>query len=166
MTEKPLAFLSLIKILEEALGHQTKYAQLEPFPCFTMSEGRPAMISIQNAGKIIAQHAGLSDFTFVISATTLPPSIAGHIELKYGASDVLVEISHDICPFPAAVLSTLCHEVAHKFLHVHGIRNGRMQVEQEFLTDVTTVYLGMGKIMLNGCECERSWVLKKSVRIS
>src|SRR5229473_3408433 len=134
MTEKPLAFLSLIKVLERAVGHKTKYAQLEPFACSTVSDGQPAIIPIQNAGKTIAQHAGLGDLTFIIAPVKTDPSTAGHIELRYGAPEVFVELSHDICEYKDAVLATLCHEIAHKFLHVNGIRHGTVQVEQEFLT--------------------------------
>lgn len=164
MTEKPLAFLSLVKVLETAVGHRTKYVQLEPFPCTTVLDGQPAIIPIQKAGKIIAQHAGLGDLIFIISATSQAPSTAGHIELRYGAPEVFVEVSRDICPHKDAVLSTLCHEVSHKFLHVNGIRHGTMQVEKEFLTDVAAVFLGMGKIMLNGCECQRSYTKTEAGR--
>jgi hypothetical protein len=67
---------------------------------------------------------------------------------------VFVELSPEVCKHDHAVLATLSHELSHKFLYLHLIRNGNVQIEQEFLTDVTAVYLGLGKIMLNGCECE------------
>jgi hypothetical protein len=57
VTEKPLAFLSLIKTLESAVGHKTSYALLDPFPCITSENGMPALIPIQHAGKTIARHA-------------------------------------------------------------------------------------------------------------
>ncbi|MGI8771345.1 MAG: hypothetical protein ACR2JE_07900 [Acidobacteriaceae bacterium] len=156
MTEKPLAFLVLLKLLETAVGHQAKHALLEPFPCLTIKDGQTGIPSIQNAGKIIAQHVGLGDLTFVIAVATQEPSTAGHIELRQGSREVFVELSPDICDSKDAVLATLSHEVSHKFLHTPGVRNGWTQLEQEFLTDVTAVYLGMGKIMLNGCECQSS----------
>lgn len=156
MKEKPLAFLSLVKLLETVVGHQTTYAILDPFPCITSESGKPAIVPIQNAGKIIAQHLKLGDLTFIISVTTHDQRTAGHIELKREGSEVFVEIATDICGFGDAVLATIAHELCHKFLHVHGIRHGFDQIEQEYLTDVTAVYLGLGKIMLNGCECESS----------
>jgi hypothetical protein len=156
LKEKPLAFLSLIEVLETAVGRTTSYSLLEPFPCITFNDYQPAIASIQNAGKIIADHVGLTNLTFVIAVTSQDPSTAGHIELRYDSSNVFVEISQDICGYKDAVLATLCHEICHKFLHARGIRHGAVQVEQEFLTDVAAVYLGMGKIMLNGCECQSS----------
>jgi hypothetical protein len=99
---------------------------------------------------------GLADYMFVIAVKDQKQDTGGHIELDYGGSDVFVEISPSLCQYKDAVLATLSHELSHKFLHLHGIRNGTVQIEQEFLTDVTAVYLGMGKIMLNGCECQSS----------
>lgn len=154
MREKPLAFLSLVKRLETAAGHKTSYKLLDPFPCITLKDGKPAYVEIQHAAKVIAEHAGLNGLTFTIAPTTMPPDTAGHIELRYGSPEVFVEISHDIFPFKDAVLATLCHELAHKFLHVNGISRSLIELEHELLTDVTTVYLGLGKIMLNGCECK------------
>jgi hypothetical protein len=29
--------------------------------------------------------------------------------------------------------------------------------DNEVLTDITAIYLGLGKLMLNGCECQRQW---------
>ena len=156
MTEKPLAFLSLVKLLENRVGQKTGYAMLNPFPCKTLEAGRPAIVTIQNAGRIISRHMGLADYMFVIAVKDQKQDTGGHIELDYGGSDVFVEISPSLCQYKDAVLATLSHELSHKFLHLHGIRNGTVQIEQEFLTDVTAVYLGMGKIMLNGCECQSS----------
>ncbi len=154
MTEKPLAFLSLVTLLEEAVGHSTSYALLDPFPCEVIRDGQPSIVLIQNAGKIIANHVGLGHLTFVIAVTKQAANTAGHIELTHESSEVFVELSPNICDHKDAVLATLSHEIAHKFLHSHGLRNGTTSLEQEFLTDVTAVYLGMGKIMLNGCECQ------------
>jgi hypothetical protein len=153
VTEKPLAFLSLVKLIEKAVGQKTGYSMLDPFPCKTLEAGRPAIVTIQNAGRIISRHIGLADYIFVISITAQKQDTGGHIELDHNGSDVFVELSPSLCQYKDAVLATLSHELSHKFLHLHGIRNGTVQIEQEFLTDVTAVYLGMGKIMLNGCEC-------------
>lgn len=111
MIEKPLAFLSLIERLEKVVGDRTGYALLEPFPCKTLEGHEPALITIQNAGKIIAQHVCLDDLTFVITPTTLDPTTAGHVDLNYDSPAVFVEISRDICYDKDAVLATLCHEV-------------------------------------------------------
>jgi hypothetical protein len=156
VTEKPIAFVSLIRLLEEAVGQKTRYALLDPFPCKTLENGRPAVIAIQQAGRTIARHLGLDEYMFVISVMTQGPDTAGRIELGNCGRDVYVELNRDICVYSDAVLATLCHELSHKFLNTHGIRNGSTVLEQEFLTDVTAVYLGLGKLMLNGCRFQNS----------
>jgi hypothetical protein len=159
VTEDPQAFVALIKGLEIAVGNKSAYPILEPFPCQVFRNGQLDLIAIQQAGKKIAHHSGLADLMFIVGVTAQEPNTAGHIELKYGSREVFIEISQDICRYKDAVLATLSHEIAHKFLHTHQLKNGNTQLEQEFLTDVTAVYLGMGKIMLNGCECtSSSWV--------
>ncbi len=156
MKEKPIAFLSLVKLLEEVVGNDTSFALLDPFSCKTLRDSKPEVVAIQKAGKVIAQHLGLDDYMFVIAVMAQKPNIAAHIELDRSGRDVFVELSPDLCQYPDAVLATLCHELSHKFLHKHAIRNGSATIEQEFLTEVTAVYLGLGKLMLNGCECQIS----------
>lgn len=151
MKERPDAFLSLVRLLEERVGDLRTYSPLEPFRYSAVQDGKPSIIAIQNAAKIVAEHVGLAHLVFVVSFTTHAANTAGHIELDHASRDVFVELSYDICNHPNAVLATLCHEISHKFLHIHGIRAGHTTIEQEYLTDVTAVFLGMGKIMLNGC---------------
>lgn len=153
--DDPRALISAIKHIETAVGQKVGYKLLDPFPCATLTGEWAAIIPIQNAGKTIATHVGLRNLIFNIAVSTQPPNIAGHIELRYGEQDVFVEIAKDICGSSDAVLATLCHEVCHKFLHENRIHYGSIQLEQEIMTDVAAVYLGLGKLMLNGCECEK-----------
>src|ERR1035441_9416798 len=110
MNEKPLAFLSLVKLLEGSVGKETTNAMLDPFPCKTLDTGRPAIVTIQNAGRIISRHMGLADYTFVISVRAQKADTGGHIELDQGGSDVFVELSPGLCQHKDAVLATLSHE--------------------------------------------------------
>ncbi len=98
----PAALVSVIKHLENAVGQQVGYKLFEPFPCVTLDGSEPAIIKIQSAGKIIANHVRLGDLTFIIAVTPHPPSTTGHIELRYGEPGVFVEVSSDICSFQDA----------------------------------------------------------------
>jgi hypothetical protein len=64
--DNPAALIAVIKHLENEVGKRVGYKILEPFPCVTLNGLEPAIITIQNAGKIIADHVGLSSLTFVI----------------------------------------------------------------------------------------------------
>jgi hypothetical protein len=68
--------------------------------------------------------------------------------------EFFVEISGDTAAFRDATLATLAHEVTHKYLHVNAITCGAglvQEYENEILTDVSAAFLGLGKLLLNGC---------------
>jgi hypothetical protein len=150
MTQIPVDdYIAKIILLENRVGEQTSYKLLEPF--FIMSRDLKGM---QTAAKAIGDFVGLSDFTFIVSKSRLKKNIGGHIELN-SQKEVFIEISEDTADYGPAIGATLAHEIAHKYLHLHGISIGTgpaYSYENEVLTDVTTIFLGLGKLVLNGCE--------------
>jgi len=84
--------------------------------------------------------------------------VAGNVELTLGQTDVFIEIAPDAAAFPASVLAILAHEITHKVLHRFGISSppghSGEQAEEE-LTDIGTVFLGLGKLMLNGTDTRK-----------
>jgi len=141
-----------IILLEKQVGMKTSYKVLEPF-----SINPKDILSIQNAGKKIAEFIGLSDFNFIIATVKQKEKVGGNIDLKYGEKEVFVEISDNIIKYETAILATLAHEITHKYLHINNVScglNTLNKYENEVLTDITSVFLGLGKLMLNGCECE------------
>jgi len=147
-------YIRKIILLEKQVGTKTSYQMLEPFPLNSRD-----IIVIQNAAKKIAEFVGLHGFTFIIATVKQKEKVGAHVELKYNEKEVFVEISDDVLKFEDAVLATLAHEITHKYLHVNGISCGMGPIheyENEVLTDITTVFLGLGKLMLNGCECQNA----------
>jgi hypothetical protein len=150
MTQIPVDdYISKIILLENRVGAHTSYKVLEPF--FIMSRDLKGM---QTAAKAIADFVGLSDFTFIISKSKLKINVGGHVELN-SQKEVFIEISEDTADYGPAIGATLAHEISHKYLHFHGISIGTgpaYSYENEVLTDITTIFLGLGKLVLNGCE--------------
>jgi len=147
-------YISKIVLLEKQVGVKLSYQMLEPF-----SLNKRDIIATQTAAKKIAEFVGLHGFTFIIATVKQKEKVGGHVELKYNEKEVFVEISDDVLKFEDAVLATLAHEITHKYLHVNGISCGMGPIheyENEVLTDITTVFLGLGKLMLNGCECQNA----------
>lgn len=145
-------YIQKITLLEKQAGRKAGYQVLEPF-----SVNSRDIIAIQTAGKKIAEFIGLHDFAFIIATVKQKEKVGGHVELRYGEKEVFVEISDDTLKFEDAVLAILVHEIVHKYLHINGISCGTGPIheyENEVLTDITTVFLGLGKLMLNGCECQ------------
>lgn len=145
-------YIKKLVMLEKQLGTKTKYQLFEPFP---LNPSDP--IAIQDAAKKIAEFVGLHNLTFIVGIAKQKEKVGGHVELQYGRREVFIEISENIAKFDAAVLATLAHEITHKYLQINNISVGTSSIheyENEVLTDITAVFLGLGKLMLNGCEIE------------
>jgi len=140
-----------VSLLEKSLGMKVQYQILDPFPLHSKD-----IIGIQNAGKIIANFIGLSDYIFVISINKLEKNTGGHIGLEYGKKQVFIEISEEILKFKDAILAILAHEITHEYLYINNISFSN-KYENEVLTDIAAIFLGFGKLILNGSENEDIW---------
>jgi len=140
------AFVDKLILLEQTTGARVTYRMMTP-PTTLL----PDLVELQTIAKQIAEFVGLGDFTFNIGPVTLPEKIGGHIDLSTNEQVVHVEVHGELMTFPGVAAATLCHELCHKWLQINGLRLdvGR---DNEILTDITTVFLGLGKIMLNGCK--------------
>lgn len=133
-------------VLESNLGSKVKYLVLDPFPV-----NSPDIISIQEAAKKIASFIGLLDMVFIVGIAKQGEKVGGHIELSGNNREAFIELSEGVLKYQETVLSTLAHEITHKYLQMNGIRHPD-ENKNEILTDTASVYLGLGKIMLNGRE--------------
>lgn len=146
-------YINKLVLLEKVAGHKATYKILEPF--YINLEDK--IISIQNAAKKIADFIGLNGFTLIVAIVKLKDRVAGNVELDYQNREVFIEISEETLKFDESILATLSHEISHKYLYLNGISLGTdivKEYENEILTDITAVFLGLGKLMLNGCECK------------
>jgi hypothetical protein len=146
--------LEQLAALERAFGARATYRVLTPF---SLDPANP--ISIQTAARRIASFLGLEGFTFVVAVAKQDKGVGGHIELHHNEREVFIELSEDAVRFPEAVLTTLSHELTHKHLQVSGVAwapQAGHECDNEVFTDVAAVYLGLGKLMLNGYTSQRS----------
>ena len=114
--------------------------------------------ALQEAARTIADFMGLNDYVFSVSVEDLPSGIAGGTSPQSADDHVIpIVIDPSVAFFNDAVLGVLTHEIAHQYLHVHGISYGSgpdFTLDNEILTDVSCTYLGLGKLVLRGCVCE------------
>ena len=155
-------YLSKIILLEKQIGAKVGYKSLEPFwvPGTQLGD----ILKLQGVAKEIADFVGLGGLTFVVSITKQKANVAGHVELNYSGNNVFVEVSEDMREFEDAIVATLAHEITHKYMQINGITAGTglaHDYENEVLTDITGVFLGLGKLMLNGAEEEKTHQEKK-----
>jgi hypothetical protein len=114
--------------------------------------------AMQDAARRIADFMGLRNHAFSVHITELPPGVAGCIAPEHADDAVVpIDISFHATFFNDAVLGILTHEIAHQYLHIHGVTYGEGEehrFDNEVLTDVACTYLGLGKLVLRGCTCE------------
>ena len=147
MNKFPL--IEKIHFLESKLGDKWTHTILEPFK-FDSSD----VVKVQEAGKKIAQHIGLPSLTFLISYVQQKSNVGGQIELDYN-KDVFIEIDNKFRNDYNIVSAILAHEICHKYLHLNNLKLFP-EYENEILTDAATIYTGLGKLSLNGCETTTS----------
>ena len=144
-----LSFVDKLILLEQKTGLNVHYRLMPP-----LSGPFDDCISIQKVARQIADSIGLTQFNFIITFAKQKKNVGGHIDLSTRGREVFIEIDPDAKPFPDSVGATLCHEICHKWLQVMGI-SSPIEMDNEILTDITTIFLGFGKIMLNGCEVKK-----------
>ncbi|MGO8732465.1 MAG: hypothetical protein ACLQVM_06715 [Terriglobia bacterium] len=143
-----------IALLERCVGQATGYVNLDPIPL-----DQHDILQIQAEARRIRDFVQLKDLTFVVGFAKQQDGVLGNVELKYGQECVFIEIAPESIEFPGAVSAVLAHEICHKYMHRHGLSNcshPTASADEEILTDVAAVFLGLGKLMLNGCDSQKT----------
>ena len=139
--------LSCLAFLRYELGTHWS-GVMEPF-----SVDPKDALAVNEASKRLASHAGLRDLTFIVGIGRDGPETGGQVELTTGQDEVFIEVSKEAGAFGPSLVAVLAHEISHKVLFDRLIhQQGDDERLYELLTDVTAVYLGFGKLLLNGYE--------------
>ena len=128
-----------------------------PAPVGADSVMRPFYINLDAPESIRRAHGAIADFIGLTADVYVV-----RVQLREGVVGVIhrghrdglgefIEIDEKLPHVPFA--ATLCHELCHKWLETNI---GWNDASNEELTDVATVYLGLGKIMLNGSHYEET----------
>lgn len=133
-------FIDKIIYLEENLGKNTTFRMLSP--------AELAIKDPNGIAKSIANFIGLHTW-FIVNRGA--EQAAGTIEQEGAFS--FIEINHEVCRSSEQLLAVLSHEIMHKYLRMHGLSYSS-ELENEILTDVATIYTGLGKLTLNGVYAE------------
>lgn len=149
-------YLDKILLLEDRVGAKVGYHSFHPFSLpFAFRDP----LALNNAARKIADFVGIKELV-IVATTTHDHDRAGQIDLGNTRDAVFIEVAENIVDFPLCVVATMAHEISHRYLQVHGISCGagpEFHYHNEILTDITAVFLGLGKPMLNGCTGERSY---------
>ena len=117
-----------------------------------IDEDKPPFVTFDVATEDIAKHLGLNiprtEF-HPFKRNINEPNIAGRIQV--GGSSREIQISSDYKEKAKQLGTILAHEIAHDVLYSKDITLSDSN-ENEKLTDLTAVMLGLGKLFLNGME--------------
>ena len=150
-------YLNKLLLLEDKVGAKVGYQSFEPHLRLGLHFDPSNPVTLNLVARDMAHFVGIQDLV-TVAITAHPKECAGHIDLGDTNDGVFIEIASDLLDFPQCVLATLAHELSHLFLHSHRISCGsgpEFHYHNEVLTDITAVFLGLGKLMLNGCAGER-----------
>lgn len=143
LTEKDL--LAKLTLIEHQMG-KCPSNFYEPSTHFRSSDE----ILIQKEASMMMKHVGLNHHVACITYTETRSGTGGNVELD-NSDNVFIDISRDLKGQDAKVLAVMAHEICHKLLFVHGLYYPNLSIENEILTDLATIYVGFGKLSLNGC---------------
>lgn len=139
-------YIDKIILLENFSQRKRKYEIVNPIDF----KGYFDLVEIHKISKLLSNHIGYDDLIFTIVFKEFDSDTAGNVTLDY-KEDVLIHISKSLWGFPESILATLSHEISHKFVQLNRLTFS-LTYENEVFTDLTSIYLGFGKLMLNGVE--------------
>jgi hypothetical protein len=143
--------LEKLAVLEKAAGVRAHYRILEPPPLAGTDTN-----SLQTAARMIGDWIGLRNaFFHVVLGESANSSMSG-VRLERDQDEFTIDLPRSLVATPARALGALAREVARAYLHKTNIRGGPAPVPagDRTLVDVTAVFLGLGKLLLNGCAGE------------
>lgn len=143
LTEKnAYDYIDKIMYLEKNIGKYISYKMLNPIDLM------PYKDNLNVLAQKIAEFVGLKA-TFIV--TKGARDNGGEIE--YDGKVSYIDININVCKSFSQTIAVLAHEIMHQYLKNKGLFY-RLEIENEVLTDIATVYTGLGKLSLNGNHVE------------
>lgn len=132
-------YIDAIKFLEEHLGHDANFNMMDPKSIYFYS---PNM----KATKIL-DFLNFSHKPITVCEHTNDEDVAGRIEET--PDMCFIEISPFAYQNSDYLSAVLAHEIMHHYLSCKGIKK-YITLDNEVLTDIATIYAGLGQLTLNG----------------
>lgn len=109
---------------------------------------------LNQEAKRMMDYVGLSSYVPKCNFCILADGTGGNTKCCNSNIEVEINVSSKYQNNLEATLAILAHEICHKYLYVYGLYNP-IEVINEIFTDLCTMYVGFGKIIINGYITER-----------
>ncbi|MFO0552406.1 MAG: hypothetical protein U0271_28720 [Polyangiaceae bacterium] len=145
---KPFASVDRVRrawmVLRDALENgRLPAAPTSAFDALHTYDPEEQVVSVQRLARQVAEQYGLKVGTIVVTFRQL--KVPAQVELG-DSMDFFVEVDKSLAEHPSDLAAALGHEVAHIFLHRHGVRLPET-ADNEVLTDATACLYGFAHLL-------------------
>lgn len=142
----PRMILSYLKDLESKVQLTEKQAYV---PCddnnFATDE------DLEREAKRILKYVNLVDCVPTCKFEYINNGCAGYTINNSSRYSIPISVNHKYCNNCKACRAILAHEICHKVIYLNGINyEPRFQEYNEIFTDLCTIYIGLGQLVLDG----------------
>lgn len=103
------------------------------------------------AAQMMMRFVGLENYLPQCKFVETSDGVGGYTYAARTDNLVPISVSKEYIGNRAAILAVLAHEICHKVIFVNGIRyNAPFEMMNEVFTDICTIYVGFGNLILNG----------------
>lgn len=143
-------YLSPRKILEHLCVLEDKIPRKFNTPYIPTGEILAGESALNLEAKKMLDYIGLGHYTPICKFTQLQEGTAGCIEMGGNGYIANIKIDKQYQGNTTIILAILAHEVCHKLIFIHGIDFPNMQIVNEVYTDLCTLYIGFGDLIIKG----------------
>ena len=147
----PREIFDRLKVFEKKIALK-KYEEYRPR--YVVHELTDDTLSKEVASMLL--FAGILGYQSQCVWASLPDDKGGDFAVV-GSMSILIRVSDRYKNNRPALLATLAHEVCHAVLFYHKIAQGNTD-ENEYCTDLCTIYLGFGRLIIGGYNTYREGV--------
>jgi len=140
--------LEKLALLERTAGVRAHYRILDPLPLHSTD-----VSALQTAARMIGDWIGLRNAMFHISVGDAA-GVAPGLSRGSDQEDFNVQLPKEAVANPTHAMAALAQEVSHAYLIKGNITAGLHSpgpVSGRAFLDITAIFLGLGKLILNGC---------------
>ena len=103
------------------------------------------------AAQMMMKFVGLENYIPQCKFVETSDGVGGYTYAARTDNLLPISVSKEYVGNRAATLAVLAHEICHKVIFVNGIRyNAPFEIFNEIFTDICTIYVGFGNLILNG----------------